>query len=240
MIDSYSLGGGTPNSDSDVLSLMGQSKSKNLYSGDSSADVKSSHLPSICQGGLLDIATEGNSLACCSEDKSICIFDWRECVHDYSAMKRTYFNGHMKAVNAVSLRNQKLYSVSRDLSICIWDVPSGSLSSSIANAHELNIVDIQLNQDASRFVTGSRDYSVKVWDAELGKTIKEYSFPRNVVTCLAYGMDNALIYQGSEDLNVRVYDIRSSSKMPVKQLSEYVYFPISIDVRNDGHHLVTG
>ena len=220
---------------------MGQKKSKNLYSWETSAEVNTSgNLPSVCQGGILDIGVDGDTLACCSEDKSICHFDWRECAHNYASLKKTFLNGHQKAVNAICIRNGKIYSVSRDLSIRIWDVSSASLSSCVENAHELNIVDIHVNQDANRFVTGSRDYSVKIWDPQSALAVREYSSPRNVVTCLSFGRDDSLIYQGSEDLSVRIYDSRSSSKIPVKQLSEYIYFPISIDIHSSGHYLATG
>ena len=220
---------------------MGQAKSKNPYTGESSVDVSSPPSSSLFKGGILDIGcNKNNILACCSEDKSICLFDWEECIRNYSKMKRTYLHGHEKAVNAICLRNQKLFSVSRDLTIRIWDLNSNSLSSTLKNAHELNVVDVTVTQDEKRFVTGSRDYSVKLWDTESLSLMKTYSSPRNVVTCVSFGPDEALFYQGSEDLTVRVFDSRSSSREPVKQLVGYTYFPISIDIHCNGNYLATG
>lgn len=50
-----------------------------------------------------------------------------------------------------------------------------------------------------------------------------------------------MLYQGAEDLFVRVWDTRSSPHQPPAQvISGYVYFPVSMDVHSDGHLLATG
>lgn len=58
-----------------------------------------------------------------------------------------------------------------------------------------------------------------------------------------------LLFQGSEDLSIRVWDIRSSGSTPAQQLTGYVYFPLCMSIyasnretpsKSDGNLLVTG
>eukprot|EP01034_Spumella_vulgaris_P037323 gene37323-46054_t len=62
--------------------------------------------------------------------------------------------------------------------------------------------------------TGSRDYSVKGWDIETGRAMAEWKAPRNIVTCMTCGTDPNMLYQGSEDLCIRIWDIRTSNAQP--------------------------
>lgn len=98
------------------------------------------------------------------------------------------------------------------------------------------------NFNSSIIYTGSRDYSVKAWDVESGTCTATYSTPRNIVTTLQSSPTDAnLLYQGSEDLFVRVWDVRSpANHAPAQVISGYVYFPVSMDVRQDGQVLATG
>jgi len=69
--------------------------------------------------------------------------------------------------------------------------------------------------DLLHIYTGSRDYTVKGWDIESGKSYCEFKAPRNIVTTMACDQHNEsncnYLFQGSEDLCIRVWDIRQSS-----------------------------
>jgi WD40 repeat protein len=198
--------------------------------------------PPIHSGGILDVICnqKDGTIVTASEDKSICMFKSYECMKSYATMKKTYLKGHMKTVNRVCLGGNKVFSASRDLSIRIWDMNNQEISNVIEDCHSLNISAISATKDGSFCASGSRDYSVKVRNVEMGKVIQEYSTPRNVVTFLKYDESDTLLYQGSEDLCMRVYDTRSSSRMPSKELPGYIYFPISIDIHHNGNYLITG
>ena len=104
----------------------------------------------------------------------------------------------------------------------------------IEEAHSLNLSALTINEDGSKVSSGSRDYSVKVWDVErLDVVLNEFKLPRNIVTCLQFGRGNGnhLIYQGSEDLAVRVWDTRRPNNQltPSQVFSQYVYFPLCMD-----------
>jgi len=89
--------------------------------------------------------------------------------------------------------------------------------------------------------SGSRDYSVKGWDVNTGKCKVEFKSPRNIVTAMECSpTDEFVLFQASEDLCIRVWDVRNSSNQPAHQLSGYTYFPICMDMHTDGTMLATG
>lgn len=218
---------------------MGSSKSKSSYEAKNEASLQA--LP-LFSGGILDVCaqTDSGRVVACSDDKTISVLDWKECVNSYVNMTPQRLTGHTRAVNKIYHVGNTLFSVSRDLSIRIWDTTTMQEKHCIPDAHGLNISAITATQNGAFLATGSRDYSVRIRDAESCQLVREYSSPRNVVTCMKYDPSDTLLFQGSEDLCFRVYDSRSSSKIPAKVLSSYVYFPVSVDVHASGHYLASG
>jgi WD40 repeat protein len=157
-------------------------------------------------------------------------------------------SSHMQAVNKIRGNSHFLYSVSRDMCIKQWDVESLKQTNIIEDAHDLNITaltlyDDELNSIHDKLYTGSRDYSVKCWDITTQTCISKYSSARNVVTDMQFlGGTNHTLVQSSEDLSLRVWDIRSSSNLgnPAIHIKKYTYFPLCIDVNNNGYHVASG
>ena len=236
-------------SGSDVVVLSDENSSSSSYSNSNP----------IHKGGVLDLLSipgEVEKYVSCSNDNTICVFDWKSYRASDREGRVKVLKGHTKAVNRVgmsALRSNEVWSASRDLGVKQWDIDTGICKQSIDSAHTLNISSIAVNYDGSSVITGSRDYSVKVWDAETLQTTSEFKQPRNVVTCLSVDRTTAsdLIYQGSEDLCVRVWDMRESQGQgqgqghggkPAQVLGGYVYFPVSMDISSGGggHYLATG
>ena len=99
-----------------------------------------------------------------------------------------------------------------------WDLTTNEAVRTVENAHSLNVSAITYGNNSKTVFSGSRDYSVKGWDAESGINKTSFSCPRNIVTALTIGIsgehssgENSL-YQGSEDLCVRVWDVRCQTK----------------------------
>ncbi len=49
-----------------------------------------------------------------------------------------------------------------------------------------------------------------------------------------------MIYQGSEDLCIRVWDIRQNTNVTAQHITGYVYFPLCLHLQDDGPILATG
>ena len=63
------------------------------------------------------------------------------------------------------------------------------------------------SQDGTRIVTGSRDRTVKVWDARSGTAGLELGEPAAVVASVAFSSDGKRIATAGVDGTVRVWDV---------------------------------
>lgn len=187
--------------------------------------------------GLYRISEE--RILSCGEDKRIVLHDWSSSSSSGGGPVAV-FTGHTKPVNRVAANGDFLYSVSRDLTLRSWKLQdSSSCLHTVQQAHSLNISGLAISPSGSHVATGSRDYTVKNWDSGTLTAVNEFKVPRNIVTCMRFdpGIGN-MIYQGSEDLVVRLWDTRSQISQPSMVLSGYVYFPLCMDIENTT--LVTG
>jgi len=93
--------------------------------------------------------------------------------------------------------------------------------------------------DRRHLFSGSRDASVKLWDAATMQLVAKTEIARNLVTCIRCFHHEPLALQGSEDLTLRLWDARAMIK-PTVTLGGYSYFPLCTDVSGDNHYAVTG
>lgn len=75
-----------------------------------------------------------------------------------------------------------------------------------------------------------------VWDIATGQNTQKSSISSiflvkigNIITNLKYNQEKGAVVLTSEDLSLKVYDIKDISN-PISQYSEYIYFPVSIDI----------
>jgi len=59
--------------------------------------------------------------------------------------------------------------------------------------------------------SGSKDYSTRVWDLETQQAISVHKIERNIPSAIKWHCQNTYI-QTSEDLHMRLYDIRDFRK----------------------------
>ena len=171
--------------------------------------------------------------------------------------------GHTKSVNSVHvLSSNSFLSASRDLTVRLWSSTnsnsnsnSNSDSDSISKSspstqfteagqflgHSLTVTDVSSNEDGSVVVTGGRDYNVKFFDAATFQCISTNKISRNLVTCLDWfkAKGSNQVCQGSEDLRLRVWDIRDSEASCSIEFGRYLYFPLCADTSKCGNFIAT-
>lgn len=101
----------------------------------------------------------------------------------------------------------------------------------------MTVQSLDINENASKLFTGSRDFSVRLWDVETGAQTWTQKINRNVVTDLKWIPREENILQVGEDLTLRVWDIRSGSL--AQTLRSDNYFPWCCDVSDDGWYFLT-
>ena len=161
---------------------------------------------------------------------------------------------HARAVTRLSLGGAVLASASRDGTVALWraggavGAPGASSSSlpptplATLAGHELTVSAVSVTGDGARVASGSRDCSVRLWDASSGGELcSPAHVPQNVVTCLQWapGQPQQVLLQGGEDLRVRLWDARAGLLRAVGALQGFTYFPLALDAASDGCHVAT-
>lgn len=150
--------------------------------------------------------------------------------------------------------------------ITVWrlNAPGGASADSsdalelVASADAVKgerVSGVDISADARLVVTASKETFVRLWDVERGMAPSgRASASRNTATCVKLfpgsTIGRALVAQGSEDLRVRLWDVRSPSAAVATTgtmhmctcslaLAGYVYFPLSIDIHPNGRHILT-
>ena len=67
-------------------------------------------------------------------------------------------------------------SASRDKTICIWNVNSGTLDQ-ILEGHGAEVYSVAVSPDGKHLISTSSDKSIKIWDAETGKPTETFKCP---------------------------------------------------------------
>jgi len=105
--------------------------------------------------------------------------------------------------------------------------------------HELSVMAVAVAEDGQQALSGSRDCSLRHWDLATGATKGRCHLEQNVVTCLKWVPgETSLVAQGSEDLRLRLWDVRTLSRPAAVLENEYVYFPLCCDC--SGPYVLTG
>jgi WD40 repeat protein len=83
--------------------------------------------------------------------------------------------------------------------------------------HSNWVTSVSFSPDGSQIVSGSRDKTIRVWDAVTGKIIKELEGHTGPVMSVSYSPDGSRIVSGSDDNTVRVWATQlKTDKTPEK------------------------
>jgi formylglycine-generating enzyme required for sulfatase activity/WD40 repeat protein/serine/threonine protein kinase len=101
--------------------------------------------------------------------------------------------------------------------------------------HTSNILTLAFSPDAKTLVSGSDDWSVRLWDVSRGLELHAFSCPFSV-NSVAISPDSGLIAAGVQDGSVIIWDAASRNKVREWKLPGSMY---GIAFANDGRHLAT-
>ena len=184
---------------------------------------------------------------CLCDDRVVtCDSDGLVIMYDVANTSSRRLGKHNSTVNRVAGARSSnvglIYSCSRDLTIAQWSLDvEAELDSpvSVFRGHELNVTAVAVSDDGRIVSSGSRDCSVRMWDATTGAERGSVRIPRNVVTCTCWLPGTPVFAQGSEDLRLRLWDTRNLRKEAVQVFGTYTFFPLATNVSGDGHLIAT-
>ncbi|GMI93820.1 hypothetical protein like AT3G15980 [Hibiscus trionum] len=140
-----------------------------------------------------------------SDDKLIKLWDW-EKGWDCSRV----FEGHGHYVMQAAFDPKALNtfaSASLDGTIKIWNMDSGSLDFTLdAHSKGINCIEYFMAGDKPFLISGSDDFTAKVWDYETKSCVQELEGHTHNVTAILVHPELPIIITCSEDATVRVWD----------------------------------
>ncbi|CAE6476566.1 unnamed protein product [Rhizoctonia solani] len=176
----------------------------------------------------IDFSTDGKLIASSSLDGVIRLWD-AATLAPYS---HTF--GHSNAVNAVAFspNNTYMLSGSTDRTARVWKLDAyltGKLLTATpplgysSIVHPSVIHAVTISADGTRIVTGTADYTVRMWDAQHGNPIGDpYVGHSGHALCVAITPDSARIVSGSSDKTMKLWDTSTQTTLHSYQHSSTI------------------
>ncbi|KAJ3031301.1 hypothetical protein HDV00_008391 [Rhizophlyctis rosea] len=114
---------------------------------------------------------------------------------------------------AVDPKGSRVLGGSRDGSVRIWDVFSGSLWRKF-DIHTAGVKGVAVASDGQTVVTGSFDKTAKVWNIESGVVFALFEGHTSGINCLAITVDDRKVVTGSMDHTIKVWDLQTQHLHP--------------------------
>jgi len=100
------------------------------------------------------------------------------------------------------------------------------------------VFSVSFSPDGQYIVSGSKDFSVRVWSAESGELVRTLEGHTAVVHSVSFSPDGQYIVSGSKDKSIRVWSVESGEL--VRTLEGHTHDVNSVSFSPDGQSIVSG
>jgi WD40 repeat protein len=178
-------------------------------------------------GGVISVAfgPDGCTVLSSSEDKTVRLWNV------VSGRELRRMNGHTDFVTSVIFSPDGLTALSGsgDNTLRLWNLNSGrevrrieghtthapsQNNSKIQNPPETAVeVHLAFSPDGRTVISGSDDNSVRLWDIETGRELRQFKGHTSYVRSVAFSPDGHSILSGGSDKTIRLWDVDSGREL---------------------------
>jgi len=117
-------------------------------------------------------------------------------------------NGHSGWVTCVDMNNNRLISSSYDGTVRVWNTQTGNSLQVLGPLDSASPVWCTQFK-SSNIIAGYSDSIVRQWNTNTAQCIREFYGHAGGVKCLQFNEENGLVFTGSDDKSVKIFDVRN-------------------------------
>ncbi len=166
------------------------------------------------------------------------------------------FEGHTKLVTSVSLSAKGKYAVSgsEDNTLKLWDTETGkclrTFEGHVKNANPYfstpgsavftakNVTSANLSADAKYALSGSWDYTLKLWEIATGKCLRTFEGHKERVDAVSASSDFKFALSGSLDGTLKFWDVATGNCL--QTLEDHTKSVYSLSLSSNGKYALSG
>ncbi|OLY77567.1 U3 small nucleolar RNA-associated protein 21-like protein [Smittium mucronatum] len=153
-----------------------------------------------------------------------------------SGISRKIFKGHSGAITGIQTddRNRLLYTCSLDKTIKFFKIKDSSIYKDIKLPSVPSLILLHRSSDLLAVVCD--DLIIRVYDAESGNLVRQFSGHKNQITDLTFSPDGRWLVSSSLDSTIRTWDLPTGYLIDIFKVTSV---PISLDFSPNFDFLVT-
>ena len=106
--------------------------------------------------------------------------------------------------------------------------------------HKREVACVKFSSDGKRILSGSRDRTMRLWDANSGEEIRTFAGHQNWATAVAFSPDGKCALSASDDATIKLWDMTTGRELDEIDLSGSPDVACCVAFSPDGNSFVAG